>query len=158
MKAITHCHLPFIIFSMLGVLTIFFGMLSPSYAANDDLATTISVVNGYYPQNNNVQEASAPHHSQKIYAPTSEVTNSGRVKAYSSSVAKYNDNKERRAKAKLTKSQRHTRHKCSIDQFLGTYFYSGGCGGMSFEMNITCEHDNVFGHHQLCKFEERSVS
>lgn len=95
---------------MLGVLTIFFGMLSPSYAANDDLATTISVVNGDYPQNNNVQEAIAPHHSQKIYAPTSEVTNSGRVKTYSSiSVAKYNDNKERRAKAKLTKSQRHTR-------------------------------------------------
>ena len=157
MKAITHCHLPYIIFSMLGVMMILFGM-SPSYAANDDLATTIPVVNGDYPKNNNVQ-ASTPHHNQKIYAPTSEVTNSGRVKAYSSSVsvAKYNDNKERRAKAKLTKSQRHTRHKCRIDQFLGTYYYSGGCGGMSFEMSIKCEH-NVFGHHQLCKFEERSVS
>lgn len=60
MKAITHCHLAFIIFSMLGVLTIFFGMLSPSYAANDDLATTISVVNGYYPQNNTMFKKLVP--------------------------------------------------------------------------------------------------
>eukprot|EP00986_Skeletonema_menzelii_P001423 scaffold378_cov131-Skeletonema_menzelii.AAC.4 len=67
---------------------------------------------------------------------------------------------EKAAKAEKTESAKSVKAKsaktksdgdvCTIDSFVGTYFYTGGCGGMSFEYSITCDAD------ELCKFEEKS--
>lgn len=61
------------------------------------------------------------------------------------------------AKAKAKRSKRNPSNdgdECNSDVFGGNYFYSGGCGGMSFNLNITCEHE----YEELCKVQEQSVS
>ena len=48
-------------------------------------------------------------------------------------------------------------YECTIDRFTGgQYYYGGGCGGMTFEFSITCEH-NIF-EDGGCTFSEVSVS
>jgi len=42
---------------------------------------------------------------------------------------------------------------CSISTFVGTYFYSKGCNGMSFAVDISCD-----GDEKHCKYHEESVS
>ena len=42
---------------------------------------------------------------------------------------------------------------CSIHTFVGTYFYSKGCNGMSFAVDISCD-----GDEEHCRYYEESVS
>ena len=120
--------------------------------------------------NNNVHSSAITDNNNKIPEPPNAavITNMHKYAPPSSNIGKSRIARELHAKAKGKQSKLHAKakakrskrnpsddgDKCNSDVFGGNYFYSGGCGGMSFNLNITCEHEDE----ELCKVQERSVS
>ena len=120
--------------------------------------------------NNNVHSSAITDNNNKISEPPNAVviTYAYKYAPPSSNIGKSRIARELHAKAKGKQSKLHAKAKakrskrnpsdggneCNSDVFGGNYFYSGGCGGMSFNLNITCEHEDE----ELCKVQERSVS
>jgi len=75
--------------------------------------------------------------------------------------------KHRRAKSskrgkrskKINKSKHNlfNNEDCNMDVFKGQYYYTNGCGGKSYAVDVSCDLDSS-DKHQQCVYEEHSVS
>ena len=118
----------------------------------DDEISAIAAISN----NNKVSEKAVITNTYKYAPPSSKI---GKPR----SITHFNRERRAKAKAKAKASKQKGKlnpldggEKCNIDLFRGQYFYSGGCGGMSFNLNITCGHAE--DEKLSCKVQERSVS